>query len=109
VRPGRVIITVTGIRPNSVRRLMPLRGRNPSSSFATDESPHERTIGHPWTWRSGNSKGCGNDHWPALGVRRISRMVTGGASGVQSLRGVARTDGARHQDSPRRNVDSRAG
>jgi hypothetical protein len=39
VRPGRVIITVTGIRPNSVRRLMPLRGRNPSSSFATDEPP----------------------------------------------------------------------
>jgi hypothetical protein len=37
--PGRVIITVTGMRPNSVRRLMPLRGRNPSSSFATDEPP----------------------------------------------------------------------
>jgi hypothetical protein len=34
VRSRKVITTVTGTCPKSVRRLMPLRGRNPSSSFA---------------------------------------------------------------------------
>jgi hypothetical protein len=90
VRPGRVIITVTGIRPNSVRRLMPLRGRNPSSSFATDEPPMNAQLvthglGVPATPRAvatttGRRAACAASHG----------RLRGGASGVQSLRGVAR-------------------
>jgi hypothetical protein len=45
VRSGNVITTVSGTPQNWLRRLMPLRGRrrrNPSSSFATEESTRER-------------------------------------------------------------------